>query len=120
MSAEDMLGLARALIDDQDYSEQARWRTTANRSYLAAVVTISELLIAKKLRGVYPTDHTFYDAVEYDLLCHVDRGAQDQLRTLKGLRAKADYRYSADFNKRDADKSILVAERLVKKVRGSL
>lgn len=120
MSAEDLLGLARALRDDQDYSEQARWRTTANRSYLAAVVTISELLIAKRLRGAYPRNHEFYDAVEDDLLLYVDKGARGKLRTLKGLQAKADYTYSNDFSKYDTDKSVIVAEHLVRKVRESL
>lgn len=120
MRAENMLGLARTLLDDQNYSEQARWRTTANRSYLAAVVTISGLLIEKNLRKKYSSNHEFYDEVEDDLLLYVDKGAQDKLRTLKGWRAKADYRYTSEFKKQDAYNSVIVAEHLIKKVKRSL
>jgi hypothetical protein len=111
MHPSDFLCLSEWLLMEASGHEEAKFRTAADRAYLASALLLADILLTRFGIEV-PRTIRFYHVIE-QRMAELDLYLKNKITLLRDMRNDADYDLVLAFDKNNAERAISAAQEIM-------
>ena len=114
MHPSGFLCLSEWLLIEASGHEEAKYRTAADRAYLASALLLADILLTRFGIEV-PSTTRFYHVIE-QRTAELDLYLKDRITFLREIRNYADYDLDLAFDKNNAERAISAAQEIMNRL----